>query len=348
MRSKTAWKIRLLVVVSLAIGLFVYSRQFHPERENIAGQRVELAKRQAVVEPSRIIRARLLEDVRILSAPDMQGRRVGTAGGAKARDYIVSRFASIGVPTRQQAFTFTPGRGPRFWQAKFWQSQKPLMGVNVIGSITGSVRPDEYLVITAHYDHLGIRDGKIFHGADDNASGVAALLAVASHFKTHPPRHSLLLVAFDGEEGGLRGARALLDKPPVPLAQMRVNVNMDMVSRSAERELYVSGLYANPQLRPIVDGVRARAHTSLLYGHDHPRPIWNGDDWTMQSDHGAFHQRGLPFLYLGVADHPDYHRPTDTFAHIDPDFFTGVVDSTLQLIEALDTAGDGQLQKHSR
>jgi Zn-dependent M28 family amino/carboxypeptidase len=199
-------------------------------------------------------------------------------------------------------------------------------------------------VVSAHYDHLGVRNGLLFPGADDNASGVGALLAAATWFRAHPPRHSILFVAFDGEEKGLRGARAFVDAPPVPLETMLLDLNFDMVSRNTDGEIFLSGLYANPQLKSVVEPVRSVAAPIVLYGHDHPRPFWNFDDWTQQSDQGAFAALGLPWLYLGVADHPDYHGPGDTFEHIDRDFYVGVTDMIVGLLSALDAADAAQLR----
>src|SRR5205085_3869362 len=127
-------------------------------------------------------------------------------------------------------------------------------------------------------DRLGSRGGVVDPGGGDNAAGVGALLAAATWFRAHPPRHSILFVAFDGEEKGLRGALAFVDKPPVPLASMLVDLNFDMVSRNPQGEIFLSGLYANPQLKAVVDPVRAGATPTIVYGHDYPRPFWDTDD----------------------------------------------------------------------
>ena len=352
-RRKSRWLRRLLVLVVLALAAWVYSLQFHPEREDWPGQRQQLAQRKVVAAPARIEAAQVLGDVKTLAAPAMQGRAVGTPGGKAARDYIAARFAALGLEPAfgkryEQPFTFTPSRGIRFWRAKFWQTPVPVQGVNLAALVRGSVDPGHYLVVSAHYDHLGLREGVLYPGADDNASGVATMLAAARWFRAHPPRHSLLFVAFDGEERGLRGAQAFIASPPVPKADMLVDVNFDMVSRNPQGEIFLSGLYANPQLEPLLDPVRAGAKPTILYGHDHPRPFWDGDDWTMQSDQGVFAQAGLPFVYLGVADHPDYHAPGDTFEHIDPPFFLGVVESVIDVVAALDAADAAALRKRAQ
>ena len=351
-RRKSRWRRRLVVPLLVALGLFAYSLQFHPEREDVPGQRAQLAQRERAPPTStpRIDAARVLADVQALSAPAMQGRAVGTPGGKLAREYLHKRYAELGlVPafgrSYEQPFSFRPSRGIRFWRAKFWQTPPPIAGANLVGFVRGTVDPGHFLVVSAHYDHLGVRQGKVFHGADDNASGVAAMLALAHWFQAHPPRHSILFVALDGEEKGLRGARAFVEKPPVPLASMLVDVNLDMISRSTVGEIYVSGMYANPQLKPLLEPVRARATPTILDGHDHPRPFWNSEDWTNQSDHGAFAAKGIPFLYLGVADHPDYHRPSDTFERIDREFYLGVAEMLIDIVSALDGADAAQLRR---
>lgn len=348
-RRKSRWPRRLIVLLVLVAAVFLYARQFHPEREDVPGQRLQLAQRERAVRPLRIDPASVLADVRTLSAPAMQGRAVGTPGGALARAYIEKRFREIGLepafrPGFRQSFTFTPGRGIRFWRARFWQERAPVTGVNLVGIVRGTVDPGRFLVVSAHYDHLGMREGKLFPGADDNASGVAAMLAAARWFRAHPPRHSLVFVAFDGEEKGLRGARAFVERPPMPLSSVLLNLNFDMLSRNPDGEIFVSGLYANPHLRPLLDPVRAVATPTILYGHDHPRPFWDTQDWTDQSDHGAFAARKLPFLYLGVADHDDYHRPSDSFERIDRGFYLGVADAILDVVSALDAADAAQLR----
>jgi hypothetical protein len=347
---KSRWKRRLLVFLVFIVAVFVYSLQFHPEREDWPGQRATLAKREVATAPSRIDNAQVLGDVRTLSSPAMQGRAVGTPGGKAARAYIEKRFAELGLEPAfgrgfAQPFSFTPFRGIRFWRANFWKVHPPLDGVNLAGVVRGTVDPGHFLVVSAHYDHLGVRSGALYPGADDNASGVAALLALARWFHAHPPRHSILFVAFDGEERGLKGSLAFVAAPPVPLQAMLVDVNFDMVSRNRDGEIFVTGTRVNPQLRPLLDPVRATAKPTILYGHDFPRPIWDMDDWTDQSDQGSFAEKGVPFIYLGVADHPDYHQPGDSFEHIDQPFFLGVVESSIDIVSALDAADAASLRK---
>ena len=270
----------------------------------------------------------LIRDVSVLSHDSMEGRMVATAGGARARNYVDSRFRQIrlqplGGETYLHPFDFTRGNPPA-----------QIQGVNIIGMVRGTARPDRYIVVTAHYDHVGVRDGQIYNGADDNASGTGGLLALAQHFVQRPPRHSIIFAALDAEEGGLRGARAFVANPPVAKEAIALNINMDMIGRNDAGELYVAGTHHYPQLLPILQPVIAAAEVKLIPGHDLPGT--GSNDWTSQSDHGAFHAAGIPFLYFGVEDHPDYHRPTDDFERIQPGFYARAVRTVLAAVRALD------------
>lgn len=278
--------------------------------------------------PVAIDSARLIRDIGILAHDSMEGRLVGTAGSARARAFIDRSFRERGLSASGQATSYEQ-------PFTFTRRDSTITGLNVVGMVRGGARPGRYIVISAHYDHLGVRNGEIFNGADDNASGTAALLAVADYFSRNQPRHSIIFAAFDAEEGGLRGARAFVESPPVPRDSIILNINMDMVGRNDAGELYVAGTSHYPQLLPYVQRVAATAEVTLIPGHDRPgaRPT---DDWTNASDHAAFHQAGIPFLYFGVEDHEDYHRSTDEVERIQPGFYARAVRTVLSAVRMLD------------
>jgi hypothetical protein len=269
---------------------------------------------------------RLLQDLKTLSADDMQGRAVGTAGGEKARAYVAKRFTESGVkPFRNdyfQPFDFTNREGVK------------VGGANVVGFIEGKKFKDRYIVVSAHYDHVGVEKGEIHNGADDNASGTAALFALAEYFSRNKPSHTIIFAAFDAEESGLRGARAFVDAPPVAREKIALNVNLDMVSRSEKSELYAVGTHHYPQLKPVLERAAQKSKIKLLLGHD--RPELGSGDWTSQSDHAAFHAIKIPFVYFGVEDHADYHRPTDDFEKIDPEFYVRAVETIIGAVKGFD------------
>ena len=269
----------------------------------------------------------LLEDVRILSADDMEGRRVDTPGSAKARGYLIRRLEEIGVE---------PAQGDAYEQEfVFTKEGQAFRGVNLLGKIEGTSRSRKTLVVMAHYDHVGVINGEIYNGADDNASGVAALLAIAQSFADDPPRHDVLFALVDAEEGGLRGSRVLVSDPPVPLADIALVVNFDMLGRSDRNELYAAGAAHFPWLKPRLEALAATAPVSLKLGHD--TPAWGeGQDWTMESDHGSFQEKGVPWVYFGVEEHADYHKPSDNFAAIPQDFFRRSAQTVLDAVRAFE------------
>ena len=285
---------------------------------------------------------RLHRDASILAADSLEGRRVGTAGNAVARAWLIGRLQEIGVEplgageSDAVATPETGGFGVTF-PAVIGEDNSPVEGVNLVGRISGTSPDGPVFVLGAHYDHLGVRDGEIYNGADDNASGTVGILAIAEQLVASRPTHTVILALFDGEEGGLRGARAFVGSPPVPLDRIALMINLDMVGRNEAGELYAVGTYHRPGLEPLVAGVAADAPVTLLMGHDRP-DLPPGDDWTNASDHGPFHQQGVPFLYFGVEDHPDYHQPTDTSDRLQPAFHAAAVETVLRVLEAADSA----------
>jgi Zn-dependent M28 family amino/carboxypeptidase len=286
------------------------------------GQKLEAAKPAEM--KKKIDAARLLEDVRTLSADAMEGRGAGTKGGELARAYVERRFNEAGLAPLWSSF-----------EQPFDLPSKGVKGVNVVGYVKGTKYPERLIVISAHYDHLGMRNGQIYNGADDNASGVAVLLQLAAHYTgAARPEHSMLFAALDAEEIGLVGARELVKRLKAEKRDVALDVNLDMVGHSERGELYASGLYYTPALRPALERVAAAAPVKLLLGHD--RPEQGHDNWTNQSDQYAFHKAGVPFIYFGVEDHKDYHKPTDDFETLTQDFFIGAAETILEAVETLD------------
>ncbi len=255
--------------------------------------------------------ARLVSTVFRLAHDSMGGRAAMTPGNAKARAWLEAEFRRIGLEPVGAGFVH-PFASPRR------NGADTVRGANLLGQVRGTRDPERVIVVSAHYDHVGTRNGQVHNGADDNASGVAAVLAIAAYLKAHPPEHTTLFALWDAEEMGLVGARAFVASPPIARERIAVNVNLDMVSRSDKDELYAAGASRYPQVRPLLEAFIARSAVTLRLGHDSGG---GQDDWTSQSDHGAFHAMGIPFVYFGVEDHPDYHKPTDDPERIPLGFF---------------------------
>lgn len=269
----------------------------------------------------------MVDALYILAADSMEGRQTGTPGNERARRFLLGQLQQIGVtplvPGYEHHFDFTSRQGAA------------LKGINLLGLVRGTVEPDRYIVVSAHFDHLGTRNGAIYNGADDNASGTAAVLEFARRLRANPPRHSVILALFDAEEMGLRGAAAFVESPPVPREAIVMNLNMDMVSRSEEGLLWAVGTSHYPQFTPLIEQVAASAPVTLKRGHDTPSNT-PGYDWTFSSDHGPFHRAGIPFLYFGVEDHAGYHQPGDVAEDITPEFYIDAVETIWRVLRLVD------------
>lgn len=266
----------------------------------------------------------LLKHVQSLSSDVFEGRRTGTDGALKAKKYIVNQFHALGVlpliTGYEQSFSFVDGR-------------KLYKGVNVLGFVKGAEFPRDYIVVSAHYDHEGIERGDIYNGADDNASGVSALFSFAEYFKKYPPKHSILLAAFDAEELGIQGSKYFVESTIMDSKNIILNINMDMISRSDKNELFVVGASDNKVLKSLFQKEQPSTKLKLIMGHDGYDSL---DNWTHSSDHANFYEKGIPFLYFGVEDHKDYHEPTDTFENIHPEFYIEAVKTIISVFENID------------
>jgi Peptidase family M28 len=328
-------KRRRLIGISVVATAFIWFQvagRFEASR--IDAQRQTRQVGQAQQASLRIDSDRLMADVTTLSDPKFEGRAAGSPGGVAARAWVIDRFKALGVQPINGAYVY-----PFTYTRMTMSGRQEGEGANVLGMCVGSDPKLPYFVVSSHYDHLGIRDGQVYPGADDDASGVAVMLEIAAFCRKTPFRHSIVFAAFDAEERGLQGAKAFMVKPPVPQDRIGLNVNLDMVSRNDQREIFATGTYHYPELKPVLDAVAQRAPVTLLFGHDKPVAIAGGvEDWTNQSDHGPFHAAKIPFVYFGVEDHADYHKPTDTADKINRGFFVDVAETILDAVVALDRA----------
>ena len=173
------------------------------------------------------------------------------------------------------------------------------------------LRRDEWIILSAHYDHLGVRGGVLYPGADDNASGVAMMLEVARALVHAPerPRRSVMFIGFDLEEVGLFGSRYFVEHPPVPLDRVKLFVTADMIGRAlggvCTSNVFVMGTEHAPELRSWIESsARAEPLTVGLLGSD--LLVLN------RSDYGPFRARKIPYLFFSTGENPCYHAPEDT------------------------------------
>jgi hypothetical protein len=288
-----------LFVVALACSNAARRDKTEPPYPSLEEQRAVLAKKP-FARPVRILDStQVITDLSFLASDSCEGRAPGSAGHRFAEERILMRMRSAGLDSFDNALlqVTTGARETR----------------NIVGWIKGKKYPSKFIVISAHYDHLGKRGPKTYYGADDNASGAACLLALSEYYRQHPHDYSLIFASFDREETGLEGSFAFVKKITAEKKDVVFNLNMDMIARSDKNEIFASGLSHYPANKYLVDGVQDKVNVMLLMGHDTGN---NMDDWTMQSDQAAFYKANIPFLYIGVEDHPDYHKPTDTIDRV--------------------------------
>jgi hypothetical protein len=275
---------------------------------------------------------RLGQDVRFLAADALEGRRTGTPGNDSAAAYISRRLREVlpGPASRQGSCRSANGRecgSPRVTEQPFvarpaaaahagMEAELPTR--NVVAVIEGSdpALRSQYVVIGAHYDHLGRstfgamdpdRPNEIRNGADDNASGTAAILELARLLAAAPPRRSILVVAFSGEELGLLGSQYFVEHSPVPLDSVQAMLNFDMVGRLRDDRLIVYGVATASELPEVLETANVAPALRISAVGDGFGP----------SDQSSFYAKDLPVLHFFTDAHADYHRVSDDADKID-------------------------------
>lgn len=274
----------------------------------------------------------LWQDFTKLADKSMQGRKTGSAGAKKARDYIQTRFAELGLRPFAQYSTYDQ-------TFNYPSDSSSNIGVNVLAFYQGTHLPEQYIVLTAHYDHLGQRGNKIFYGADDNASGVAALLALAEALVEQSSVYSVIFVATDAEENGLYGAKAFVRNAPVELQNIRLNINLDMLAEGGRRKrLYVTSGKVDDWVDSQLQNIITRAGLCLVKGHRSSlgnRSTVQNINWRKASDHAAFAKLNIPYLFIGVDTHPNYHTSEDRVEQVDPLFYTAATETAWLILQAV-------------
>lgn len=307
---KISKKIKLIIAAIAVLVAGYFSIKYFLNKNpypSTASQRQHLINKSFVT-PTRILDSiEIINDLKFLSSDSCEGRGIGSRGHQNAVEMITNRLRENGLDSFDKNFI------QNFDTRRYHNGSNN--GQNIIGWIKGTRLPEKYIVISAHYDHLGIIENKTYYGASDNASGTACILAMAKYFKQHPLSYSIIFAAFDGEETGLEGSSYFVNHLPssLPLSAIKLNLNIDMIARNDSNEIFACGLYQNPSLSYAVKEIQNKTNSKILMGHD-----TGGDhyDWTNQSDHYAFYKKNIPFLYFGVEDHIDYHQPTDTYEKI--------------------------------
>lgn len=276
----------------------------------------------------------LMSDLTTLASDDMLGRKTGTPGSHSAALFIEQQFSTEGLSQYQGRYLHSFN-----YRSGFTNKQ----GVNVIAQLGALDNHQPLIVFTAHYDHLGQRGHKIFNGADDNASGVAALLHLARQFKNQPIHHTMLFVATDAEENGLYGAKALVQNLLDAGHKVVLNINLDMLAIKPKRGHVFA--FADKRLAPfenMIEQYNQALNSNITFSSSNNliNRLNKTDkiDWRRASDHSAFREQKIPFLYFGVGTHKYYHTDKDEVSNIDVEFYH----TTVQAIELISLALDQQ------
>ncbi|MEO6068127.1 MAG: M20/M25/M40 family metallo-hydrolase [Gemmatimonadota bacterium] len=275
-------------------------------------------------------------DVRYLAADRLAGRKLGSPGADSAADYIARRFQRLGLQPGPQGWFQTFTVDPTAPAAAHAGLANGATGRNVVAVLIGHDRRlrDEIIIVGAHYDHLGRGGfgslapdsiGVIHNGADDNASGAAAILAIAKRLKDHRPARTVVFIAFTGEEEGLLGSAYYTKHPLYPMDRTIAMLNFDMVGRLRNDRLIVYGAATALEWPRLLDSLNAGYHFDLKASGDGYGP----------SDQASFYAMKRPVLHFFTDLHEDYHRPSDDFPAIFPEGIARVANYAADIVRAI-------------
>ncbi|MDG1291603.1 MAG: M28 family metallopeptidase [Flavobacteriaceae bacterium] len=258
----------------------------------------------------------LKEHLYVYASDYFGGRETGTKGQKIAVDFLRDYYISQNI---------SPAAGSENY---FQKMKLDIRGVsvdseNVAAIIEGSEFPNEYIVISAHLDHIGTHDGEINNGADDDGSGTVAMMEIAEAFEQaslqgYNPKRSIVFLHVSGEEKGLLGSRYYVENPLYPLLQTVANLNIDMIGRLDPKRkdkdpkyIYLIGSDKLSQELHDISEAANQKYTQLKLDY-----TFNADDdpnrFYYRSDHYNFAKNNIPVIFYFNGTHEDYHKPSDT------------------------------------
>ncbi|WP_440876696.1 M28 family peptidase [Thalassotalea sp. PLHSN55] len=279
--------------------------------------------------------AQLLSDLKVLSSDEFEGRKLGSAGNIKAQQYIIERLQSSNVAPFKQQYAH------QFIKKQLFTSKQ---GYNVTAFVEGTEFSEKYIVFTAHYDHIGKKGYQIFNGADDNASGTAALLTFANKINKQPLKYSSIFLFTDGEEQNLSGAKAFIDDNQDIVSAISLNINMDMIAgdKSTKTLHYIDSHLDNLVSTELVTeliNTEPFKRFSVKKGFTNIKGysvVGRRTNWVQASDHGVFYQNNIPFIYFGVGEHKLYHSDKDNYENVNLAFFINASEYIYSYIRLID------------
>lgn len=266
----------------------------------------------------------------VVASDEMEGRETGSKGQKKAGLYMIEQYKKNGISFPKGATDYYQHIPASYLNAR--RNENLADSENIWAYIEGSEKPDEILVISAHYDHIGIQKGEIYNGADDDGSGTVALLEMAKVFAKakkdgHGPKRSILFLHVTGEEHGLHGSRYYSENPLFPLTNTIANINIDMIGRRdvehAKTNNYVYVIGANRLSTDLHNAVVSQndkyIKMDLDFKFNDPK---DPNRFYERSDHYNFAKHGIPAVFFFNGVHEDYHGKDDIPEKIEYDALT--------------------------
>lgn len=268
--------------------------------------------------------ADLKKNLYVIASDEMEGRDTGSPGQKKAGEYMINYYKNLGISFPKTLGSYYQ-KVPSDFMKERGGSDLP-DSENILAFIEGSEKPEEIVVVSAHYDHVGTRNGVVYNGADDDGSGTVAVMEIAKAFQAAKkagkgPKRSILFLHVTGEEHGLFGSEFYTDNPVFPLANTVVDLNIDMIGRDdpenrGKQYVYVIGSeMLSSQLKVINEEANKRTNNlELNYKYDDPS---DPQRLYYRSDHYNFAKNNVPVAFFFDGIHEDYHKPTDDVEKID-------------------------------
>jgi len=266
----------------------------------------------------------------VVASDEMEGRETGSKGQKKAGVYMIEQYKKNGVSFPKGAADYYQHVPASFLNAR--RNENLPDSENIWAYIEGSEKPNEVLVISAHYDHVGIKNGEIYNGADDDGSGTVALIEMAKAFAKakkdgHGPKRSILFLHVTGEEHGLHGSRYYSENPLFPIANTIADINIDMIGRrdvehaKTNNYVYVIGAdRLSSDLHNIVVAQNEKyTNVDLDFKFNDPK---DPNHFYERSDHYNFAKHGIPSVFFFNGVHEDYHQKGDEPEKIEYDALT--------------------------
>lgn len=265
----------------------------------------------------------LKKNLMVIASDEMEGRQTGSEGQKKAGVYMIDYYKNLGVSYPKALGSYyqkVPKEALKSRRGELPDSE------NILAFIEGTEKPEEIIVISAHYDHVGTNNGVVYNGADDNGSGTVAVMEIAEAFQQAKkagkgPKRSILFLHVTGEEHGLLGSKYYSENPVFDLKNTVANLNIDMIGRSDKENegknyVYVIGSdMLSTELKKInVAANKATQNLELNYKYDDPNEPMR---LYYRSDHYNFAKHGIPVAFFFDGIHEDYHQPTDDPEKID-------------------------------